>query len=105
MEPIHIALLESLKRIEPAEDINESLARVLKAQAEEKRRSFQSLANYYQRRYGITPEEFYASRIEGKEHSWEEEESYFDWVAAIQMQGEMNEIIAMLEEMLAYADR
>lgn len=69
MEPIHIALLESLKRIEPAEDINESLAKVLKAQAEEKRRSFQSLANYYQRRYGITPEEFYASRIEGKEHS------------------------------------
>lgn len=104
MEEINNALLESLKRIEPAENINKSLAKVLKAQAEGKKKYFQSLANYYRLRYRMSPEEFYASYIEGRDHSWEEEESHFDWVTAIQMIEEMDEIIRKLEEMLVNAD-
>jgi len=97
-------LIESLKRIEPTDNIEHSLALVLKSQAEEKQRHFRSLSNYYQTRYNISPEEFYKAKIEGKDHSWEDEETYFDWVTTIQMIGEMDKEIKKLEEIIAHAD-
>lgn len=101
MEIIEHALIESLKHVEPAETIDISLARLLKAQAEEKRRYYQSLFRYYQSRFRISPEEFYASRIQGKDHTWEDEETYFDWISSLQMVREMDEEIEKLQEILA----
>jgi hypothetical protein len=54
METINDTLVESLKIIEPAETVEQSLTRVLKAQAEEKRRSIRSLIKYFQQRGKIT---------------------------------------------------
>lgn len=104
MEEINETLIESLKAIEPAESLEQSLAKVLKAQAEEKRRHFQSLVYYFQRRYGMTAEEFYQNRIKDKKHSWEDEDTYFDWMAAQQEVQEMEEEITKLEDLLSDAD-
>lgn len=101
MAKVMDALIETLEHLEPAESIDKSLALVLKAKAEEKRRYFRSLAEYYERRYGMPPEKFYALKIEGKDHSWEDEESYFDWVTATQMAEEMEQEISKLGEILA----
>jgi hypothetical protein len=104
METINETLVESLKIIEPAETLEQSLARVLKAQAEEKRRNIRSLIKYFQQRYDMSVEEFYLTRISDKKHSWEDEDTYFDWVAAHQeLQGIETEI-DKLEGMIAHAD-
>ena len=81
--------------------IDISLARLLRAQAEEKRRHYQSVFRYYQSRFRISPEEFYASRIQRKDHTWEDEETYFDWITSLQMVREMDEEIQKLQEILA----
>lgn len=104
METINATLVESLKIIEPAETVEQSLTRVLKAQAEEKRRAIRSLIIYFQRRYSMTVEEFYQARISEKRHNWEDEDTYFDWVAAHQELQEIESEIDKLEGMLAHAD-
>jgi len=45
-------------------------------------------------------ETFHATYLAGRDHSWEEEEAYFDWVTALQMVAEMEEEIVRLEEIL-----
>lgn len=104
METINETLVESLKIIEPAQTVEQSLARVLKAQAEEKRRNIRSLIKYFQQRYGMSVEEFYLARISDKKHNWEGEDTYFDWVAAHQELQEIESEIEKLEGMLAHAD-
>ena len=84
METINDTLGESLKIIEPAATVEQSLTRVLKAQAEEKRRAIRSLIKYFQQRYKMTVDEFYQARILEQRHNWEDEDTYFDWVAAHQ---------------------
>lgn len=104
METINKTLFESLKIIEPAETVEQSLAKVLKAQAEEKRRNIRSLIKYFQQRYKMTAEEFYQARISEKRHSWEDEDTYFDWVSSHQELQEIESEIDKLEGMLAHAD-
>lgn len=105
MAEISEALIASLQHIEPATSAEESLARLLKTHAEEKRRKYQELAEGYRQRYGMDAETFHATRIAGRDHSWEEEEAYFDWVTALQMVAEMEEEIVRLEEILSRATR
>jgi hypothetical protein len=52
----------------------------------------------------MTVEEFYQARISEKKHSWEDEDTYFDWVAAQQQLQEIESEIDKLEGMLAHAD-
>ncbi|MFQ6092200.1 MAG: hypothetical protein ACE5OR_05890 [bacterium] len=104
MKAINKTLLESLQAIEPADNLELSLAKVLKAQAEDKLRYHKSLISYYQKRYGMTGEEFYRTKIENKSHGWEEEETYFDWITAQQEAEEMEREIAKLEDILSHGD-
>lgn len=104
METINDTLVESLKIIEPAETVEQSLTRVLKAQAEEKKRTIRSLIKYFQQRYKMTVQEFYLARISEKRHSWEDEDTYFDWVVAHQELQEIELEIDKLEGMIAHAD-
>jgi len=104
METINETLVASLKIIEPAQTVEQSLTRVLKAQAEEKRRSVRSLIKYFQQRYGMSVEGFYQARMSEKRHSWEDEDTCFDWVAAHQELQEIETEIDRLEGMLAHAD-
>lgn len=105
MEMISEQLIAHLKRIEPAESVDSSLGRVLKSQAEEKLRELRALVRYYQTRYGMSPEEFYARKIKDQDHTWDDDETYFDWVSALQAVAEMEGEIIALEEILARADR
>lgn len=104
MEMISEQLIEHLKRIEPAESVDSSLGRVLKSQAEEKVKEFRTLTRYYQMRYGMSAEEFYARKIKDQDHAWEDEETYFDWISALQAAEEMEKEIISLEEILARAN-
>jgi len=104
MEKITSTLIESLKVIEPAGNLEQSMAKVLKAQAEEKRRQIQSLLNYFRTRFGMTAEEFYHTRIKDKTHSWEDEDTYFDWVTSQQKIQEIEVEIKKLEDFLARAN-
>jgi len=97
MENIREELIESLRRIEPSEDINRSFAILLKTYAEEKKRFFRSIVAYYQKRYEMSSDEFYKSRIGGKDHSWDDEETHSDWVSAEQIVESMNGEIEKLE--------
>lgn len=104
METLSERLIEHLKRIEPAETVDGSLGRVLKNQAEEKLRELRALVRYCQTRYGMSADEFYAQKIKDQDHTWADEETYFDWVSAIQATEEMEKEILALEELLAHAD-
>ncbi len=104
METVSAHLIEHLKRIEPANTVDDSLGRVLKSQAEEKFRELRTLVRYYQTRYGISADEFYTKKIESQDHTWADEETYFDWISAIQGTEAMEKEIAALEETLAHAD-
>lgn len=104
MEIVSERLIEHLKRIEPGETVDGSLGRVLKNQAEEKLRELRALVRYYQTRYGMSVDEFYARKIKDQDHTWTDEETHFDWVSAIQATGEMEEEIVALEEIIAHAD-
>ena len=96
-------LAASLQHLEPATSAEESLARLLKAHAEEKKQTYQRLAETYRQQYGMDAETFYSTSIANRDHSWEEEETYFDWVTALQMVAEMEEEITRLEEILSRA--
>lgn len=104
MEMISEQLIEHLRRIEPAESVDSSLGRVLKNQAEEKLRELKALVRYYQTRYGMSSEEFYVRKIKNQDHTWDDEETYFDWTSALQAAEEMGKEIISLEEILARAD-
>lgn len=104
METVSERLIEHLKRIEPAETVDSSLGRVLKNQAEEKLRELRALVRYYQTRYGMSADEFYAQKIKDRDHIWTDEETYFDWVSATQAAEVMEKEIVALEEILAHAD-
>jgi septation ring formation regulator EzrA len=94
-------LATSLQHLEPATSVEESLARLLKARAEEKQHSYQRLVEAYQQQYGMDAETFYSTCIATRDHSWKEEETYFDWVTARQMVAEMKEEITRLKEILS----
>jgi septation ring formation regulator EzrA len=96
-------LASSLQHLEPATSVEESLARLLKARAEEKQHSYQRLVEAYRRQYGMDAETFHSTYIANRDHSWKEEEMYFDWVTATQMVAEMEEEITRLEEILSRA--
>ncbi len=100
MDELNATLIEILKIIEPAKTLEQSLAKILKNQAEEKLRQVHSLIKYFQRRYGMSAEEFYEARIKDKKHSWEDEDTYFDWVTAQQQIKELQVEIQKLEEFL-----
>lgn len=104
MEMVSEQLLEHLKRIEPAETIDRSLGLVLKSQAEEKVKELRALIRYYQVRYGMSAGEFYTRKIKDQDHTWEDEETYFDWASALQAAEEMEKEIISLEEILARAN-
>ena len=105
MDQINATLIESIKAIEPAENLEQSLTKILKSQAEEKLQHNKSLSKYFQRRYGMTAEDFYENRIKDKKHSWEEEDTLFDWMTAQQQIKELELEIEKLEDLLSYADR
>lgn len=104
METLNEQLIEHLKRIEPGPNVDSSLARVLRGQAEEKLRELRVLARYYQTRYGMSVDEFYAQKIKDQDHTWADEETHFDWVNALQSAEEMESEILALEEIIAHAD-
>lgn len=104
-DEINATLIESIKTIEPATTLDQSLAKILKTQAEEKLRQVHSLIKYFQRRYGMSAEEFYEARIKDKKHSWEDDDTYFDWVTAQQQIKELQVEIQKLEVLLSHADR
>ena len=100
MNHIRETLIESLQRIEPASDPDISLAFILKSPALEKLRYYRSLSDYYTKRYEMSPDQFYQERIADKDHSFEDEETYFDWVTALQSINEMESEIKKLEEII-----
>ena len=100
MNHIRETLIESLQRIEPASDPDISLAFILKSHALEKLRYYRSLSDYYTKRYEMSPDQFYQERIADKDHSFEDEETYFDWVTALQSINEMESEIKKLEEII-----
>ncbi|MBM3238870.1 hypothetical protein FJZ31_21475 [Candidatus Poribacteria bacterium] len=100
MGNIRETLIESLQRIEPASDPDISLAFILKSHALEKQRYYRALADYYTKRYEMSPDQFYQERIADKDHSFEDEETYFDWVTALQSINEMEAEIKKLEEII-----
>lgn len=104
MDAVSEKLLEHLKRIEPAATVDCSLGRVLKNQAEEKARELRALIRYNQTRYGMSAEEFYNRKIKDQGHTWEDEETYFDWLSAHHALEEMEQEIVALEEILAHAE-
>jgi hypothetical protein len=104
MEAVSEQLIEHLKRIEPTGTVDHSLGLVLKNQAGEKLRDLQTLIRYYQTRYGMSPDEFYARKIKDQGHTWDDEETYFDWISILQNAEEMEKEITALEEILARAD-
>jgi len=59
METVSEQLIEHLKRIEPGKTVDYSLERLLRNQAEEKLRAFQTLIKHYQTRYGMSADEFW----------------------------------------------
>ena len=98
MEMVSEQLLEYLKRIEPAETVDSNLGRVLKSQAEEKVKELRALTRYYQMRYGMSAEEFYTRKIKDQDHTWEDEETYFDWTSALQAAEEMEREVVALQK-------
>jgi len=66
--------------------------------------SYNQYLNYFQQRYGMSIDEFYRARILDKRHSWDDEDTHFDWVAAQQELQEIETEIIKLEAMLAHAD-
>lgn len=96
-------LAAALQHLKPTTSIAESLARLLKVHAEEKQHSYHRLAEAYQQQYGVDAETFYSTFIANRDHSWKKEETYFDWVTAIQMVAEMEEEITRLKEILSRA--
>ena len=104
MATVSEQLIEHLKRIEPAETVDGSLARVLKNQAEEKLKELRVQIRYYQTRYGMSAEEFYDRRIGNQDHTWDDEETHFDWISALQSAEDMEKEIVAIEEILARAD-
>lgn len=68
-------------------------------------RELRALVRYYQIRYGMSAEEFYARKIKDQDHTWDDEETYFDWTSTLQAAEEMGNEIISLEEILARADR
>ena len=98
-------LVASLQHLEPTTSVEESLARLLKARAEERRRAYAREAETYRQRYGMDAETFHSTHIANRDHSWEDEETYFDWVTALQVVVEMDEEIVRLEKILARATR
>jgi hypothetical protein len=101
MEMVSGQLLEHLKRIESAETIDRSLGLVLKSKAEEKAKELRALVRYYQVRYGMSAEEFYERKIKDQGHTWEDEETYFDWTSALQAAEEMDREVVALQEWTA----
>ena len=67
-------------------------------------KDLQALLRYYQMRYGISPDEFFARKIKDQNHTWDDEETYFDWISALQAAAEMEKEIVALEGILARAD-
>ena len=104
MEMVSEQLIEHLKRIEPGKTVDYSLGRLLKNRAEEKLAAFQERVEYCRKHYDMSAAEFYVRKIRNKNHTWADEETYFDWVTAIQGAEEMETEIAALEEILAHAD-
>ena len=96
-------LAASLQHLEPATSVEESLARLLKTHAEEKQRAHQRLAEAYRQQYRMDAKTFHSTYIASRNHSWEEEETYFDWVTATQMVAEMEEEVTRLKEILSRA--
>lgn len=105
MDTISPELIEHLKKIEPAQTIESSLGQVLKKQAEAKAQALRLRIRDHESRYGITVKAFYEQKIKDRDHTWEEEEIYFDWIGALQSLEEMEREIAALEKLLAHADR
>jgi hypothetical protein len=104
METVSEQLIEHLKRIEPAQTVDSSLGRVLKNHADQKLKELRVLVRYYQTRYGMSVDEFYARKVKDQDHAWVDEETYFDWGSAIQATEEMEKEIVALEEIIAHAD-
>lgn len=100
MDNIREALIESLQRIEPTSDPDISLAFILKSHALEKQRYYRAITDYYTKRYEMSADQFYHERIADKDHSFEDEETYFDWVTALQSINEMEAEIKKLEEII-----
>jgi len=86
-----------LKRIEPAATVDCSLGRVLKNQAEEKARELRALIRYNQTRYRMSVEAFYSQRIKDQDHTWEDEETYFDWLSAHHALEEMEQEMGLAQ--------
>lgn len=105
MDTISPELLEHLRKIEPAETMDTSLGRILKNQVEEKVKALRALIRYNETRYALTAEAFYDQKIKDRDHTWEEEETYFDWINAQQSLTELEEELIALEKWLAHADR
>lgn len=105
VDTISPELIEHLKKIEPAQTIDSSLGLVLKNQAEARARSLRAQIRDNELRYGITVQTFYDQKINGRDHTWEEEETYFDWISAQQTLEEMECEIAALEKFLTHTNR
>jgi hypothetical protein len=90
-------LLESLSHLEPANDVDESLRKLLMAKARNDLLKYEVITRGFQRKYKTDFESFRTSDLM-KEPSFEVEQDYFDWELAVTR---MDEVRKQLDKLAA----
>jgi hypothetical protein len=90
-------LLDSLSRLEPANDVDESLRRLLMRKARNDLLKYEVISRGFQKKYKMDFESFRKSDLM-KEPPSEVEQDYFDWELAITR---MDEVKSQLDRLAA----
>ncbi|MEA3346349.1 MAG: hypothetical protein U9Q78_08960 [Chloroflexota bacterium] len=89
-------LEQSAERLMPSRSFEESLTKLLLAQARRNLLKYQMMDRRFQKKYQKTFEQFRAEQLDSS-MPFEVEQDYFDWELAITGIGEMEEEIERLE--------
>ena len=89
-------LLESLSRLEPAKDTDESLRKLLVAKARSDLIKYEVMVKNFSKKYSMDFYEFKESKLM-QEPPFEVEQDYFDWELAITRLDEIREELGKLE--------
>ncbi|MEW6665754.1 MAG: hypothetical protein AB1512_11115 [Thermodesulfobacteriota bacterium] len=89
------ALLESLTHLEPADDVDESLRKLLMAKARSDLLKYEVMCRAFEKKYKMDFDAFRTSDFM-KEPPSEVEQDYFDWELAVTRMGEVKSQLAKL---------
>ncbi|MEW6667544.1 MAG: hypothetical protein AB1512_20245 [Thermodesulfobacteriota bacterium] len=92
------ALLESLSHLEPADDADESLRKLLMAKARSDLLKYEVISRGFQKKYNLDFDAFRTSDLM-KEPPPEVEQDYFDWELAVTRMDEVRNQLAKLAAM------